>query len=126
MKRLVFSFIVMCILFTYNYFSEKYVLDYCEEIDSLLESCARLIKEEKHSQAESAVSELLENWEENDVLLSVFIGDSSVVEPQKSITSIYHSLNDKNYSYCLLTIRECQGYFRKISESTQTTPGSVL
>lgn len=126
MKRLFFSFLILTLLFTYNYYSEKYVINYCNEINSILESCAQSIKEEKHSQAKRAVSELLKSWEKNDILLSVFIGDSSVTEPEKCIISIYHNLNDKNYSYCLTAIRECQGYFHEMSENTQTSFGRVL
>ena len=126
MKRLVFSFIMICIMVAYNYFSEKYILDYCKEVDSILETCAEKIKEKNYSQAESTVSELLDNWENNDILLSVFIGDGSIVEPQKCIISIYNSFADENYSYCLLAIRECQGYFHEISENTQTNLSNVL
>lgn len=126
MKRLVFSFLVLCLLFVYNYCSEKYVLDYCSEIYAELDICATEIKEENYSQAKSTVSKILNDWEQNDILLSVFIGDDSIIEPQKSIISLYQSINDENYSYCLLALRECQGYFHEIYENTQTNLGNVL
>lgn len=126
MKRLIFSFLVLCTFLLYNYCSEKYVLDYCTKIDSILEICAEEIKEEKYSQAQGTVSILLNDWENNDIILSVFIGDNSIIEPQKSIISIYRSLGDENYSYCLFAIRECQGYFHEIYENTQTNLGNVL
>ena len=126
MKRLLFAFLVLCLLFVYNYYSEKYVLDYCSSVGFRLEDCANEIKEEKYSQAESTVSKILTEWEKKDIILSVFIGDSSIIEPQKSIISIYNSLGDKNYSYCLFAIRECQGYFHEIYENTQTNLGNVL
>ncbi len=126
MKRLVFAFLVLSLLFIYNYYSEKYVLDYCSELYYRLEDCAKEIKEEKYSQAKSTVSEILIDWEENDIILSVFIGDGSIVEPQKSIISLYQSVSDENYSYCLFAIRECQGYFHEIYENTQTNLGNVL
>ncbi len=126
MKRLVFSFVVLCLLFIYNYYSEKYVLDYCTALDHTLEKCANELKEEKYSLAKETANELMENWEKNDILLSVFIGDNSVVEPQKSIISVYGSIHDGNYSYCLLSIRECQGYIHEICENTQTNLANVL
>ncbi len=126
MKRLVFAFLVLGILFAYNYYSEKYVLDYCSGVYYRLEDCAKEIKEEKYSQAKSTVSEILIEWEENDIILSVFIGDDSIIEPQKSIISLYQSVNDENYSYCLFALRECQGYFHEIYENTQTNLGNIL
>ena len=126
MKRLVFAFLVLSLLFVYNYCSEKYVLDYCSSVNFRLEDCANEIKEEKYSQAKNTVSEILIDWEKNDIILSVFIGDDSIIEPQKSIISLYQSLNDGNYSYCLFSIRECQGYFHEIYENTQTNLGNIL
>jgi uncharacterized protein (DUF1015 family) len=126
MKRLIFSLVVLCLLFVYNYFSEKYVLDYCTKLESTLGKCAADLIEEKYSSAKETADELMNSWEENDILLSVFIGDGSVVEPQKSIISIYHSIKDENYDYCLLAIRECQGYIHEIKENTQTNPANVL
>ena len=126
MKRLVFSFVVLCLLFVYNYYSEKYILDYCTELNSTLEKCATRLKEEKYSSAKDTADELMKSWEKNDIILSVFIGDGSVVEPQKSIISVYRSLNDENYDYCLLAIRECQGYIHEIKENTQTNLANIL
>ena len=126
MKRLIFSFTVICILFIYSYYSEKYVLDYCTKLDGTIEKCAAQLREEKYSSAKETADELMDSWEKNDILLSVFIGDDSVVEPQKSIISIYHSIKDKNYDYCLLALRECQGYIHEIKENTQTNLANVL
>ena len=126
MKRLVFSFVVLCILFVYNYYSEKYVLDYCRKLDSTLQKCANELIEKNYSSAKETADELINNWENNNILLSVFIGDGSVVEPEKSIITIYHSINDKNYDYCLLAVRECQGYINEISKNTETNPANVL
>ncbi|MBO5937331.1 MAG: DUF4363 family protein [Clostridia bacterium] len=126
MKRLIVSFAVLSLLFVYNYYSEKYVLDYCSYLDSTLERCADELKEKKYSSAENTADELMKSWEKNDIILSVFIGDSSVVEPEKSIISLYGSIGDKNYSYCLLAVRECQGYIHEICESTQTNFANIL
>lgn len=126
MKRLIFSFVVFCLLFIYNYYSEKYVLDYCTKLESTLEKCAADLREKKYSSAKETADELMDSWEKNDIILSVFIGDESVVEPQKSIISIYHSIDDENYDYGLLAIRECQGYIHEIKENTQTNPANVL
>ena len=126
MKRLLFSFLVLCLLFVYSYYTEKYVLDYCTYLDSTLEKCATELREEKYSSAEKTADELMKSWEKNDIILSVFIGDSSVVEPEKSIISLYGSFADKNYSYCLLAVRECQGYIHEICESTQTNFANIL
>lgn len=126
MKRLAVSFTVLCFLFVYNYFSEKYVLDYCTALDSTLEKCATQIKEKKYSSAKETADELMKNWEKNDIILSVFIGDGAVVEPQKSIISVYYSVNDENYSHSLITIRECQGYLHEVCENTQTNLANVF
>ena len=126
MKRLIVSFLALCLLFVYNYYSEKYVLDYCSYLDSTLEKCGAQLREEKYSSAEKTADELMKSWEKNDIILSVFIGDSSVVEPEKSIISLYGSFADKNYSYCLLAVRECQGYIHEICESTQTNFANIL
>ena len=126
MKRLILSFTVLCLLFVYNYFSEKYVLDYCTSLDNSLNECATQIKIKKYSSAKESANELIKNWEKYDSILSVFIGDGAVIEPQKSIISIYSSINDENYSYCLIAIRECQGYIHEIAENTQTNFANIL
>ena len=126
MKRLTFAFCILLILGFYNWFAEKYVINFCKEIDSILESCAVEIKEEKYSQAEKTVSKLYNLWEERDVLMSVFIGDNYVIEPQKGIISIRLSLKDENYDECLISIRECQGYIHEIIENNRTSFGNVL
>ena len=126
MKRLLFSFVLICILIVYSYFTEKYVIDYCSYLDNTLQKCADELKEEKYSSAKETADELMDSWEKNNILLSVFIGDDSVVEPQKSIISIYHSIKDENYDYCLLALRECQGYIHEIKENTQTNLANVL
>ena len=126
MKRLTFAFCILLILSIYNWYAEKYILDFCDEISYILESCANEIKEEKYSQAESTVSKLYNLWEENDVIMSVFIGDDTVIEPQESITSIRLNIEDKNYKQCLVSIRECQGYIHEITENNRTSFGNVL
>ena len=72
------------------------------------------------------MSKLYDLWEENDVLMSVFIGDDSVIEPQKGIVTIRLSLKDENYEECLIAIRECQGYIHEIIEINRTSFGNVL
>lgn len=126
MKRLICSFVILGLLFYYNLFSERYVLKLCEDLDKKLEMCADCIKEKDLSSAESHVSELLSFWQEKDTLLSVFIGDGALIEPQKSVISIYYCLLDKNYESCLQGIRECQGYIREIYDNTRTNPGNVM
>ena len=126
MKRLALAFSILLILILYTWFAEKFVLNFCKEIDTMLETCATEILEEKYSQAMSTVSNLYDSWEENDILMSILIGDSSVVEPQKSIVAIYMSFKDENYDECLVTIRECQGYVHEIIESNRTSFGNVL
>lgn len=126
MKRLALAFSLLLILILYTFFSEKYVLSLCNDIDSALRDCALLITEEKYSQAEKAVSNLYNMWESNDVWLSIIIGDESVKEPEKNIVSIRLSLNDKNYEECLITIRECQGYIHEISEKNRMSLYNLL
>ena len=126
MKRLLFSFVLICILIVYSYFTEKYVIHYCSYLDNTLQKCADELKEEKYSSAKETADELMDSWEKNNILLSVFIGDDSVTEPQKSITNIYCSIYDENYSHCLLSIRECQGYIHEISENNHTNLANVL
>ena len=126
MKRLTFAFCIMLLLSLYNWYAERYVVDFCSEIDAILESCATQIAEEKYSQAQSTVSKLYVLWEEKDAIMSVFIGDDSVIEPQKGIVSIRRSLEDENYGECLISIRECQGYVHKIIETIRTSFVNVL
>lgn len=126
MKRLASAFCILLILGLYNWFAEKFVIDFCSEIYDILEVCSSQIKEEKYSQAESTVSNLYNLWEETDDILSVFIGDSTVVEPRKSIVSILLSLQDENYEECLINIRECQGYIHDIRENNSTNLSNIL
>ena len=126
MKRLILAFIILSILITYTFFSERFVNNFCSQATAVLEECALNITEEKYSHAESNASKLYDMWEENDILMSVLIGDDSVVEPQKSIVAILMSLKDENYDECLVTIRECQGYLHEITENNRTTLGNVL
>ena len=72
------------------------------------------------------MSKLYDLWEEKDDILSVFIGDDSVVEPRKSIVSILLSLQDENYEECLINIRECQGYIHDIKENNSTNFSNIL
>ena len=44
MKRLIASFVILCLLFAYNLFTEKYVLDFCDSLNESLEICAENIK----------------------------------------------------------------------------------
>ena len=126
MKRMAMAFALLFILILYTFFSEKYVLNFCQSIDGMLKECALLISQEKYSQAESTVSKLYDVWEENDELLSVIIGDDTVKDPQKNIVSIRLSLSDGNYDECLVTIRECQGYIHEISENNRTDLYNLL
>ena len=126
MKRLALAFCILLILVLYNCFSEKFVIDFCSKIYDILEVCSVQIKEAKYSQAESTVSKLYNIWEENDDILSVFIGDATVVEPRKSIVSIMLSLNDGNFDECLINIRECQGYIHDIKENNSTSLSNIL
>ena len=126
MKRLFVAFIILLILGLYTFFAEIYVLSFCDNLSGILESCAAEIAQEKYSQAESTVSKLYDLWEEKDDILSVFIGDDSVVEPRKSIVSILLSLQDENYEECLINIRECQGYIHDIKENNSTNFSNIL
>lgn len=126
MKRLALAFSVLLILILYTFFSEKYVLTFCNNIDNLLHDCASLITDEKYSQAESSVSKLYDTWEKSDEFLSIIVGDDTVREPQKTIVSIKLSFEDKNYEECLITIRECQGYIHEIAESNRTNLYNLL
>ena len=96
------------------------------QVDSVLQECAVSITEEKYSRAKSNVSKLYDLWEENDILMSVFIGDDSVVEPRKTIVSIILSLQDENFDECLINIRECQGYIHDIKENNSTNLRNIL
>ena len=126
MKRLCFAFLVLLSLGLYMLFTEIYVLKFCDNLGGLLEICATEISQEKYSQAESTVSKLYDLWEEKDDVLSVFIGDDSVIEPRKSIVSILLSLQDENYEECLINIRECQGYIHDIKENNSTNLSNIL
>ena len=126
MKRLFAAFIILLVLGLYTFFAEIYVLNFCDNLSGILESCATEIAQEKYSQAESTVSKLYDLWEEKDDMLSVFIGDDSVVEPRKSIVSILLSLQDENYEECLINIRECQGYIHDIKENNSTNLSNIL
>ena len=126
MKRLALAFTILILLIIYTFFSEKFVEDFCMQVDSVLQECADSIIEEKYSRAKSNVSKLYDLWEENDILMSVFIGDDSVIEPQKSIITIKNSLEDENYEECLVNIRECQGYLHYIIENNRVNLGNVL
>ena len=126
MKRLICAFSILLLLGFYSWFAERFVLNFCKEIDGVLEVCSAQIREEKYSQAKSTVSKLYNIWEENDDILSVFIGDASVVEPRKSIVSIMLSLNDDNFDECLINIRECQGYIHDIKENNSTNLSNIL
>lgn len=126
MKRLALAFTILILLIIYTFFSEKFVEDFCMQVDSVLQECAVSITEEKYSRAKSNVSKLYDLWEENDILMSVFIGDDSVIEPQKSIITIKNSLEDENYEECLVNIRECQGYLHYIIENNRVNLGNVL
>ena len=126
MKRLCMAFLLLLILGVYTFFAEMYVLNFCDDLSELLETCAMEISQEKYSQAESTVSKLYDMWEEKDDILSVFIGDDSVVEPRKSIVSILLSLQDENYDECMINIRECQGYIHDIKENNSTNFSNIL
>ncbi len=126
MKRLITSFIILCLLFGYNIFAEIYVLDYCKKLENNLEICADNIKKKDFSQAQDNVSKLLDSWQKKDAFLSIIVGDEALLEPQKSIISIYYCLLDKNYDSCLHSIRECQGYIREIYDNTRTNLGNVM
>ena len=126
MKRLCVSFLILLSLSLYNLYAEYYVLNLCDELIEILENCAEDIRQEKYSQAESAVSKLYDFWEEKDDILSVFIGDDSVIEPRKSIVSILLSIRDGNFDECLINIRECQGYFHDIKENNSTNLSNIL
>lgn len=126
MKRLCMAFLLLLILGIYTFFAEMYVLNFCDDLSGLLETCAMEISQEKYSQAESTVSKLYDIWEEKDDILSVFIGDDSVVEPRKSIVSILLSLQDENYDECMINIRECQGYIHDIKENNSTNFSNIL
>lgn len=126
MKRLTSAFLLLLILCLYTYFSERYVLNLCHELDSLLETCATQIAQEEYSRAEITVNKLYSIWEEKDDILSVFIGDSSVTEPRKNIVTIQLSLKDENFQECMVNIRECQGYIHDIAENSSTGLINVL
>ena len=126
MKRLALAFSLLLILLLYTFFSEQYILDFCQKADLILQESALLIADKKYSQAEDAVSKLYDIWEEKDVIMSVFLGDECVVEPQKSVVAILTSFEDKNYKECLISIRECQGYVHEIIENNRTSLGNVL
>ena len=126
MKRLCASFFILLTLSLYAFFAEMYVLNFCNELSTLLENCAIEIHQEKYSLAESTVSKLYDIWEEKDDTLSVFIGDDSVVEPRKTIISIILSLQDENFDECLINIRECQGYIHDIKENNSTNLSNIL
>ena len=126
MKRLCIAFSILLVLSIYSVYSEIYVLRFCDRLNEMLESCAIEISQEKYSQAESTVSRLYDTWEEKDDILSVFIGDDSVVEPRKTIVSILLSLKDENYEECLINIRECQGYIHDIKENNSTNFSNIL
>ena len=102
------------------------MLNLCDELIEILENCAEDIRQEKYSQAESTVSKFYDFWEEKDDILSVFIGDDSVIEPRKSIVSILLSIRDGNFDECLINIRECQGYFHDIKENNSTNLSNIL
>ena len=102
------------------------MLNLCDELSVLLENCAEDIIQEKYSQAKSSASKLYDTWEEKDDILSVFIGDDSVIEPRKSIVSILLSIRDGNFDECLINIRECQGYFHDIKENNSTNLSNIL
>ena len=78
--------------------------------------CAENIKSKNLTQADKNITALLISWQKNDTFLSVIVGDEALIEPQKSIVSIYYCLLDKNYDSCLQGIRECQGYIREICD----------
>ena len=126
MKRLIASFIIIVLIFGYNVFSERYVLSYCEELNSRLEECGDNIKEENYSQAKNNISDLLDSWQKRYTFLSVLIGDEALLEPQKIIVSIYYSISDESYDTCIQDIRECQGYIREIYFNTRTNLGNVM
>ena len=126
MKRLCVAFIILLSLSIYNIFAEVYVINLCDELTVILENCANNIIDKKYSQAESSVSSLYDIWEEKDDILSVIIGDNSVIEPRKSIVSILLSLRDGNFDECLINIRECQGYIHDIKENNTTNLSNIL
>ena len=126
MKRLLASFVVLSLIFAYNLFSEKYVLNYCKKLTANLEECADNIKDKNYLQAKNNVTKLLDSWQKRDTFLSVIVGDEALIEPQKSIISIYYCLEDENYDDCLQGIRECQGYIREIYDNTRTNLGNVM
>ena len=126
MKRLISSFVILCLLFAYNLFSERYVLSYCDELTASLEECADNIKSESYIKAADNITGLLDSWQKRDTFLSVVIGDEALIEPQKCIISIYYCLGDKSYDACLQSIRECQGYIREIYDNTRTNLGNVM
>ena len=126
MKRLIASFVILCLLFAYNLFTEKYVLDFCDSLNESLEICSENIKSKNLTLAEKNITALLISWQKKDTFLSVIVGDEALIEPQKSIVSIYYCLLDKNYDSCLQAIRECQGYIREICDNTRTNLGNVM
>ena len=126
MKRLCMAFLILLSLGVYTLMAEMYVISFCDELSIILEGCATEIAQEKYSQAQGTVSKLYDLWEEKDDILSVFIGDDSIVEPRKSIVSILLSLQDENYEECLINIRECQGYIHDIKENNSTNLNNIL
>lgn len=123
---MIVAFLILLVLSVYMLFSEMYVLDFCSEIRELLKTSAEEISQEKYSQAETTVSKLYDIWEEKDDILSIFIGDDSVIEPRKTIVSILLSLQDGNFDECLINIRECQGYIHDIAENNSTNLSNIL
>ena len=126
MNRIILSFTILGLLLIYSAYSESYLMDYCEETLTTLETCAEQIKKEVYPQAEITADKLLADLEKRNTLLRVIRGDSDVSKVYGKIVAVSCYIDDAIYDECIVAIRECQGNVRELKEQNRTGFGNVL
>lgn len=126
MKRIWGALFIGGLLFCLSFLGGNYIISTCKDINAGLEACADRIMAQEYIEAEKISGDLLSLWRKKTTLLSVVLGDSTLLMPSSDIFAIYHTIGDKNYQSALVLIRECQGYFEDIIDSERLSFGNIL
>lgn len=126
MKRILGALFIGGILFCLSFFGGNYITYTCKDINDSLEVCADKIMAQEYIEAKRISGDLLFLWRKKNALLSVVLGDSTLLMPSNDIFAIYRTIGDENYQSALVLIRECQGYFEDIIDSERLSFGNIL
>lgn len=126
MKRILCALFIGGVLFCLSFFGGNYIASTCKGINDSLEVCADKIMAQEYIEAKKISGDLLFLWRKKTALLSVVLGDSTLLMPSSDIFAIYRTIGDGNYQSALVLIRECQGYFEDIIDSERLSFGNIL